>query len=320
MGTQMESAARKAKAVMSPKKKIGIATQNVNHGNIDLPVAGLDKFAGHKKGGIMESKKMVKKEVAFMQKKGAPKSMIRHEKAEAGYARGGRIRKFSEGGDPFAADWGTSKGVDEVSTPIEGGNPSRFDKGTYERASKWMESQKGETSSKPAKKAPKPAAKSSEKAPPVQGFGDDAPRPRAETGRLTKAIGDQASKYFRVAPADELSSKMKAAYREAAVPTRGYAKGGGIRSEKAIQDDQDNIGAMNGFRKGGGIRGNTGYQGRGIMENRNTSGNDRAGENPKVQKRGLTEGRVIKMASGGAVKFARGGGIEQRGKTRGKMC
>lgn len=45
------------------------------------------KFAG---GGEMESKKMVGKEIAFMKKKGAPKSMIKHEMAEAkGMARGG---------------------------------------------------------------------------------------------------------------------------------------------------------------------------------------------------------------------------------------
>ena len=40
-----------------------------------------------------ESKEMMKKEVAFM-KKGAPKSMIKHEMAEAkgkGYAKGGGI-------------------------------------------------------------------------------------------------------------------------------------------------------------------------------------------------------------------------------------
>jgi len=45
------------------------------------------------KGGTMakESKKMMKREVAFMKKKGAPKSMIKHEEKEAkGMADGGR--------------------------------------------------------------------------------------------------------------------------------------------------------------------------------------------------------------------------------------
>jgi hypothetical protein len=46
-----------------------------------------------KKGGeVAESKAMVKKEVEFFKKKGAPASMIKHEKAEAkGYAKGGSI-------------------------------------------------------------------------------------------------------------------------------------------------------------------------------------------------------------------------------------
>ena len=50
-----------------------------------------------------------------------------------------------------------------------------------------------------------------------------------------------------------------------------------------------------------------------------TSGSSRAGENTKIQKRGLTEGRMIKMAAGGSVGSAsrRADGIAQRGKTRG---
>jgi len=48
---------------------------------------------GMKQGGsIMESKKMMGKEVAFMKKKGAPSSMIKHEKAEMGMKAGGMAR------------------------------------------------------------------------------------------------------------------------------------------------------------------------------------------------------------------------------------
>ena len=52
-----------------------------------------DQYQGLKKGGMpMESKDMVRKEVDFFKKKGAPKSMIAHEKAEMkGYAKGGGI-------------------------------------------------------------------------------------------------------------------------------------------------------------------------------------------------------------------------------------
>ena len=49
-------------------------------------------------GGMAESKKMVGKELAFMKKKGAPKSMIKHEMAEAGMKKGGGVKKMAAGG------------------------------------------------------------------------------------------------------------------------------------------------------------------------------------------------------------------------------
>ena len=50
------------------------------------------------KGGDMkESKAMVKKEIGFMKKAGAPKSMIKHEKAEAGMKKGGMPMKMKDG-------------------------------------------------------------------------------------------------------------------------------------------------------------------------------------------------------------------------------
>ena len=51
-----------------------------------------------KRGGEMkESKAMAKKEVSFMEKKGAPKSMIKHEKEEYGMKKGG-MKKMASGG------------------------------------------------------------------------------------------------------------------------------------------------------------------------------------------------------------------------------
>ena len=68
---------------------------------VGIPQSVGQKFESHKaKGGALkesemaESKKMIGKELAFMKKKGAPKSMIKHEMAEAkgkGYAKGGGI-------------------------------------------------------------------------------------------------------------------------------------------------------------------------------------------------------------------------------------
>ena len=73
---------------------------------VGIPQAAGQKFEEHKAGGgalkesemkhkaKSESPAMVKKEVAFMKKKGAPKSMIKHEMAEAKgkpFAKGGGI-------------------------------------------------------------------------------------------------------------------------------------------------------------------------------------------------------------------------------------
>ena len=73
--------------------------------------AAADKGKTFKKGGEMkESKAMIKKEVAFMKAKGAPKSMIKHEEAEAkGYRRGGRIKRYDEGG----ISEGPNKNIDD---------------------------------------------------------------------------------------------------------------------------------------------------------------------------------------------------------------
>jgi hypothetical protein len=52
--------------------------------------------------------KMAKKEIAFMKKKGAPQSMIKHEKAEYGMKKGGMAK--SGGSYRKAADGIAHKG------------------------------------------------------------------------------------------------------------------------------------------------------------------------------------------------------------------
>jgi hypothetical protein len=73
--------------VTNPKQAIAIG----------LSEAGISKKA---KGGEMkESKAMMKKEVSFMKKKGAPKSMLKHEMAEMkGMKKGGNVKKMAMGG------------------------------------------------------------------------------------------------------------------------------------------------------------------------------------------------------------------------------
>lgn len=69
-----------------------------------------DKGRNFNRGGDMkESKAMVGKELAFMKKKGAPKSMVKHEMAEMkGMKKGGKA--YSAGGYTRAADGIAKKG------------------------------------------------------------------------------------------------------------------------------------------------------------------------------------------------------------------
>ena len=71
-----------------------------------------DKGKTFSQGGDMkESKAMVGKEMAFMKKKGAPASMVKHEKAEMmGMKKGGAAKKMASGGFTRAADGIAIKG------------------------------------------------------------------------------------------------------------------------------------------------------------------------------------------------------------------
>jgi hypothetical protein len=65
-------------------KRLGISSK------VGKEFVKADKGRTFSKGGEMkESKAMAKKEISFMEKKGAPKSMIKHEKAEYGMKKGG---------------------------------------------------------------------------------------------------------------------------------------------------------------------------------------------------------------------------------------
>ena len=68
-------------------KKVGVPQ------SVGKEFSNADKGRKFSKGGDMkESKAMVAKEMAFMKKKGAPKSMMKHEMAEAkGMKKGGSV-------------------------------------------------------------------------------------------------------------------------------------------------------------------------------------------------------------------------------------
>lgn len=91
--------------------------------------ANADKGKTFKKGGDMkESKKMVEKEVSFMKKKGAPKSMIKHEMEEM--CGGGKVKKMAAGGmtnpkkDPRVAAMMMARRAPAMPGGMPGGAPA----------------------------------------------------------------------------------------------------------------------------------------------------------------------------------------------------
>jgi len=73
--------------------KFGKGTTRADAQKINRPETNQGKSELFAKGGDMkESTAMVKKEVGFMKKAGAPKSMIKHEMGEMKMAKGGSVK------------------------------------------------------------------------------------------------------------------------------------------------------------------------------------------------------------------------------------
>lgn len=80
-------------------KKFGVPKVRADVQAINKPLTQHGKSAFFSEGGKMaESKKMMKKEVAFMKAKGAPKTMIRHEEAEMKGMKKGGMARYAAGG------------------------------------------------------------------------------------------------------------------------------------------------------------------------------------------------------------------------------
>jgi hypothetical protein len=65
---------------------------------VGVPQSVGREFSQSGGGQVKESKAMMKKEVAFMKKKGAPKAMVKHEMKEAAMKKGGSVyRRAADG-------------------------------------------------------------------------------------------------------------------------------------------------------------------------------------------------------------------------------
>jgi hypothetical protein len=95
------------KKALGPREQADVKKMEDMQRKSKTPIGDIEPVPGHygdkkyaKGGKVGESKAMVKKEVSFFKKKGAPKSMVKHEEKEAkGMKRGGgKVMKFAKGG------------------------------------------------------------------------------------------------------------------------------------------------------------------------------------------------------------------------------
>lgn len=95
------------KKTLGPREQADVKKMEDMQRKSKTPIGDIEPVPGHygdkkyaKGGKVGESKAMVKKEISFFKKKGAPKSMIKHEEKEAkGMKRGGnKVMKFAKGG------------------------------------------------------------------------------------------------------------------------------------------------------------------------------------------------------------------------------
>lgn len=118
-------------------KKFGGSKTRADLQKVNKPETRQGKTELFSKGGQMkESKAMVKKEIGFMKKAGAPKSMIKHEAAEMGaMKKGGKVKKMASGGlaaGHKSADGIASKGKTKAMKPaMKGGKPLGMKSGGY---------------------------------------------------------------------------------------------------------------------------------------------------------------------------------------------
>ena len=121
----------------SKKMKFGKGTKSrADVQAVNKPKTNQGKNELFKKGGEMkESKGMMKKEISFMKAKGAPKSMVKHEMAEAGMKYGGKVKKMASGGlaaGHKSADGVTTKGKTKaMQVKMAKGGATKMRKGGY---------------------------------------------------------------------------------------------------------------------------------------------------------------------------------------------
>jgi hypothetical protein len=243
-------------------------------------------------GSMKESKSMMRREVAFMKKKGAPKSMVRHEEEEMGGKMKKGVRKFQGGGympggyrtpqeaqramgrePPLRTEAQNKMGLKNIAARQEALTWQAGEEARQKALQKSMEAGKFSTSVKNLAKS-------------TLGKGGAG----ALIGSLATAYGPQIVERFSA-----LAGRKKPTVTVEEVP-QGKAHGGKIESRKASKGSfrhaADGM-AHKGKTKGRVVKmagGGMAYSSGGSVYRKGADG---------IASKGKTKGRMVKMAYGG---------------------
>ena len=230
---------------------------------------------------MKESKAMMRKEVSFMKKKGAPKSMIKHEEAEM---EGKKMRKFAVGGMGLQKrQFGTGPGQKPM--------PKHIGKAITDRGKAIL-----------ARPTPKFAV-----------GGMTAAQKAASSQRIATKLGREYQGYK---PGGDPRAAQRAVM---ASPPTPPAKPSGIGSMPGASGGQANA-QLEALRNRASAAPSGGMGGAGGMQAMMRKGGSvfrKAADG--VAHKGKTKGKMVKMREGGSVFRKSADGIASKGKTKGKM-
>jgi hypothetical protein len=316
MGADYLSADRKQKRFMSgTSTQAKVNRQNTRHGKIDMPFSQLNKYAGMRHGGKVK-KYAGGGHLENTDESQSFKDAFREARSEGVKTFTWRGKKYSTSVGGGAKDYGgeaarMARHNPKPQTEFEPDYPAQAVTGRTDKASKSM-----------------PSAEQKEKN--TKEFATTALGALAG-GAAGRALATGA-KAMNQAARDRAVAAMEKAAR--GTEKQGLARIGRQNEERFLKNRRDEAAydarrasdMEAGFRKGGNVM-------KAKMETRHAKAMKKAGL-PKamvreemaeakkyakgggIESRGKTKGTVIRMASGGSV---RGGGCEQRGKTKGRM-
>lgn len=288
-----------------------INKQDTRHGKMDMPYSKLNRLAGFNKGGVMKKRRFNGEEESYVDDSAEPK-------VERKYFASGVSAKDREYTPPKAAVKKAEPVKSESKSEDMG--PKEDTRGTMARSVKSMGFRRDMPSSEQKERNARKLAEEAGLAAIGGGY-----------GKMLQGAhkAQKAANFSRMAAAKPTKSPSPSEWeRMVNAGELGFKKGGLMRPKRDIGKDQM---AMAPYNKGGEMKESKAMMKKeiGFMQKKGAPASMIKHEKAEmkgyargggVESRGKTKGTIIKMAAGGSVRAHGEHSIQKKGHTRGKMC